>query len=408
MSSSLARWSMVAAVALVGVALVVTAWTTRASVVAASDTLVRGQLDGALQAVRADLGELDGPPSDADLAAVLEAHRADGVRYLALVDGERRVVAAAGTSDPTRARRDLGPPRRGWGGRRDRDRDRDRRAARVVIEVEPLQAEALATSATRTLGAGIAVAIALLVFATVLVRRTLAREAADRAAERDRERDRRLASLGEMSAVLAHEIRNPLASLKGNAQLLAGMLPAGERPRAKAERVVDEAVRLETLTNDLLAFVRTGELHRAPVDPTAILRDAIAAVALPEAARALPEPIAIDTRAAPATWSLDAGRIRQVLTNLLDNAVSAGPPARAAITTVGDRLIFEITDRGPGIPAADRPHLFEPFFTRKTQGTGLGLAVAERVVALHGGAIQVDDAPGGGARFRVLLPRGDS
>ena len=97
-----------------------------------------------------------------------------------------------------------------------------------------------------------------------------------------------------------------------------------------------------------------------------------------------------------------------MLTNLLDNAVSAGPPARAAITTVGDRLIFEITDRGPGIPAADRPHLFEPFFTRKTQGTGLGLAVAERVVALHGGAIQVDDAPGGGARFRVLLPRGDS
>ncbi|MCE9575585.1 MAG: hypothetical protein K8W52_20710 [Deltaproteobacteria bacterium] len=144
MSSSLARWSMVAAVALVGVALVVTAWTTRASVVAASDTLVRGQIDGALQAVRADLGDLDGPPSDADLAAVLEAHRADGVRYLALVD-DRQVVAEAGTSDPTRPRRDLGPPRRGWGGRRDRDRDRDRRGARVVIEVEPLEAEALAT-----------------------------------------------------------------------------------------------------------------------------------------------------------------------------------------------------------------------------------------------------------------------
>jgi two-component system sensor histidine kinase HydH len=177
------------------------------------------------------------------------------------------------------------------------------------------------------------------------------------------------------------------------------MLPDGERPRAKALRVVDEAVRLETLTNDLLAYVRTGELHRAPVAPAEVLRAAAAAVAHPDTAA-----IAIDDRGAPAAWTLDADRMRQVLTNLLDNAVAAGPPVTAAISAAGGSLTFTITDHGPGIPAEDRPNLFEPFFTRKTQGTGLGLAIARRVVEQHGGRIVVDDAPGGGARFRVELP----
>ena len=104
-----------------------------------------------------------------------------------------------------------------------------------------------------------------------------------------------------MSAVLAHEIKNPLASLKGNAQLLAAMLPAGDKPRAKAERVVDEAVRLEKLTNDLLAFVRTGEL--APRAGRARRRWSA------RRRRAAGE---VDgrRRGAPATWSLDAARMR--------------------------------------------------------------------------------------------------
>ena len=128
------------------------------------------------------------------------------------------------------------------------------------------------------------------------------------------EHGRRLAALGEMSAVLAHEIRNPLASLKGNAQLLAAMLPeaAGDKPRQKAARVVDEAVRLEALTNDLLEFVRTGELRRADVDPAALLRDCAASVS---------DAIELDTAAAPPSWPLDDARLRQVLVNLLSNAV---------------------------------------------------------------------------------------
>jgi two-component system, NtrC family, sensor histidine kinase HydH len=215
--------------------------------------------------------------------------------------------------------------------------------------------------------------------------------------ERQRAHERRLASLGEMSAVLAHEIRNPLASLKGNAQLLARGLPEDERGRAKAQRVVDEAVRLEALVNHLLEFVRTGAIERAPTDPGALLRDAAAAVD--------PERIDVDADGAPATWPLDGARIRQVLTNLLANAVQAGSGRVAAAVARRDgRLAFTVRDRGDGIPDEDLARIFEPFFTRRTQGTGLGLAVCKRIVEQHGGTLTAANAPGGGAVFTVLLP----
>jgi two-component system sensor histidine kinase HydH len=198
-----------------------------------------------------------------------------------------------------------------------------------------------------------------------------------------------------MSAVLAHEIKNPLASLKGNAQLLASALPAGEKSRAKADRVVDEAVRLEKLTSDLLAFVRTGQLARAAVDPTAIARDA---------AGSIDGTVEVDATGAPAMWSLDAARLREVLVNLIDNANAAGPPVRVVVAALNGKLVYEISDKGPGVPAGDRDKIFEPFHTGKTRGTGLGLAIAKRMVELHRGSIAVDDAPGGGARFRIEIP----
>jgi two-component system, NtrC family, sensor histidine kinase HydH len=254
-----------------------------------------------------------------------------------------------------------------------------------------VQARKLRDAAARTFYLGVAAAGMLLVIAAALVRSIL------RAAARERQlaHERRLASLGEMSAVLAHEIRNPLASLKGNAQLLAERLPPGEKARQKADRVVEEAIRLETLTNNLLVFVRTGELARRPTAPAELLREAAAAVD--------PE-IEVDAADAPPSWSLDAERLRQVLVNLLENAVQAGPPVRARVSSSGGRLVFEVEDHGPGVAAADAERIFEPFFTKRAQGTGLGLAVAKRVVELHAGTIAVEDAPGGGARFRVTIP----
>ncbi|MEO7730900.1 MAG: HAMP domain-containing sensor histidine kinase [Kofleriaceae bacterium] len=400
----LAGWSIVVVFALIGAALLATVWTTRSSILDASDAVRCGQANAVVQAVRADLANLDGIPTQADLTAILGERDDDGLRYLAMVEGRARleVVAAAGTPIGSGIANVFAAGRGGC--KIDEAGDRLRmelrslrklkdggRTPRFIIEVEPVQANDLRDASSLTLGVGGLAALALLGVAFVLIRR----EARRRADAQARERERRLASLGEMSAVLAHEIKNPLASLKGNAQLLARMLPEGEKPRAKADRVVDEAVRLEQLTNDLLQFVRTGSIQRTPVDPAALVR---------EAAGSVPGEILVETQGAPPRWSLDAGRIRQVVVNLLDNAVAAGPPVTLTVRREDRRLIIEVADRGPGVAEDDRDKIFEPVFTGKTSGTGLGLAVVRRVVELHHGTIAVYATPGGGATFRAEIP----
>ncbi len=398
----LAGWSVVAAFVLIGIALFATVWSTRSSVVSASTAVRDGQALAIERAVRASLADLEAMPSTEDLQAILAQHSGEGLRYVAMVENPGLIVASAGSpvgsaldEQPTatgfqevkgRLRTTLRPLRRMKAGGR---------TPRYILEIEPVQANKLREASTYTLGVGVVAAISLLGVAIVLVRR----EARRNADERARERERRLAHLGEMSAVLAHEIKNPLASLKGNAQLLAQMLaktqPEGDKQRAKAERVVDEAVRLEQLTNDLLHFVRTGEIQRTPIDPSALVR---------EAASSVPGEITVASATAPPTWSLDGPRIRQVIVNLIDNAVAAGPPVAVDVRTDKRQLVIEVADQGPGVPAEDREKIFEPFFTGKTQGTGLGLAIARRVVELHGGTLSVHSSPRGGALFRAEIP----
>ena len=240
------------------------------------------------------------------------------------------------------------------------------------------------------------VALALWVGAAIAFRWLKGREAL----EAQLARERHLAVLGEMSAVLAHELRNPLASLKGHAQLLTEALPEG-RSRTKAERVVKEALRLEDLTSSLLAFVRTGTIHRQETDPVAVVRAAAEEVD--------PRLIELDAQAAPSSWSLDAARMQQVLSNLLRNAVQASPPGSpvfARIATEEKALLYEVRDVGTGIPAGQEHVIFEPFHTGRPLGNGLGLAVARRVVELHGGSIRASNHPEGGALFRVRIPLG--
>ncbi len=397
----LAGWSIVVTFLLLGVALLATVWSTRLSVVDASDAVRRGQALALEQGVRADLADLEGPPTTGDLETILQKYSDQGLRYVAMIDG-RDVLAEAGSS----VHEGLPPPRghTASSSRLDevdgriiiavrhfrRMRDGGRRW-RVYIEFDPDQATTLKQTATATLGIGAIAAASLLGVALVLV----LREARRNAEERARERERRLATLGEMSAVLAHEIKNPLASLKGNAQLLSSMLPAGEKPRAKADRVVDEAVRLEHLTNDLLRFVRTGAIKREPVDPGGLVR---------EAANSVKGDITIDTTRAPKSWSLDAARIREVVVNLTDNAVAAGEPVTVTVQVINKHLVIDVGDRGPGVPEDSRNKIFEAFHTGKTQGTGLGLAVVRRVIEQHDGTINVLTNPGGGALFRAEIP----
>ena len=269
---------------------------------------------------------------------------------------------------------------------------------RLAIEFEPIASLETVHRGLAGLCLSIGASVLLTLAAVILARRA---ERAERA-EAELMAQRQLAQLGTMSAVLAHEIRNPLASLKGHAQLLAERVVDADLAR-RIDRVVVEAVRLEHLTADLLEFARSGAIHVVPSDPRAIVERAVQAT---DAAR-----IDVDFAQAPAQWPLDADRMLQVVTNMLGNALAVtAPPARVevAVSLEDDGLLLTVQDRGPGVPAAERQQIFEPFHTTKTRGTGLGLAVAKRIVEMHGGSIDVRDADGGGALFRVCVPgRGD-
>jgi len=265
----------------------------------------------------------------------------------------------------------------------------------LVIEFEPIGSADVVGRAAVVLGLSGGVALLLTVAALILAAR--ARHAERTEAQLSAQRH--LARLGEMSAVLAHEIRNPLAALKGHAQLLAEQVV--EPPiAARVDRVVKEAVRLEQLTNDLLEFVRSGVIRRGSANPGELLQRAARAT---DAAR-----VEVTTEGAPDSADLDGARIEQVLINLIENALEVTPPGRpvqaAASAARGGGLVFTVRDHGPGVPPGERARIFEPFHTTKTRGTGLGLAVASRIVELHGGRIDVLDAAGGGAVFRVFLP----
>jgi two-component system sensor histidine kinase HydH len=264
----------------------------------------------------------------------------------------------------------------------------------IVWEFEPTEAHSTVRRAL--IGLVVSAGAALLLMSAAVGLWHLARREDKMRAELDRKEH--LARLGGMSAVLAHEIRNPLAALKGNAQLLAEDLHNPRAP-ARVEHIVRSAQRLESLTNDLLHFARSGAVRAALTSPTEVLEAAALTMG--------PERIDLSVDGAPATWMLDAGRMEQVLVNLLDNALKVTPDDKqvtAEVRQSGRELVYAVRDHGPGVPAADRVRIFEPFHTTSFRGTGLGLAVARRIVELHGGRIEVDDAPSGGAVFRVRIP----
>ena len=406
----LARWALPSAILLMGAALVATVWATNRGVENASTTISHGQGSMLFGAIRGGLRYAETPSSEL-LAELLEQHADDGLLYIALFDRDQLIIDI-GEAPPDRAELAVllaaHPPmslRRANGHIRvyaGRPRHSDQpppqpggaRRYDIVIEFEPRVGDELRADARRGLAIGTLAGLALLGLAIAAVRWHLRRAAL----ERQLAHERRLASLGEMSAVLAHEIRNPIASLKGNAQLLAKLTPEDDKRRRKVERLVGESERLERLTNDLLEFARVGEIARAPADPRQLLRSAAERVGGSDRIR-------FEDDGAPESWSLDGPRILQVLGNLYENALAASPEQiEASCSRERGRLLFEVRDHGEGILPADALHLFEPFFSRKNRGSGLGLAVAHRLVELHGGDISADNHPEGGARFRVSIP----
>lgn len=274
-------------------------------------------------------------------------------------------------------------------------RQRQRMArSRLVIEFEPVVAKAVLSRASVSLGVSLGAAI-LLLLATVIFWR-LSRRADQIQAQLAK--DSELVALGQMSAVLGHEIRNPLASLKGHAQLLVEKL-ADHPGQEGASIVVQEATRIEKLSAQILDFAKTGSLDRTPCDPASVLHEALQ--------RTEVDPVEVTVAEDLPLWSLDRERMVQVLLNVLSNAKQASPEGVAievAVLRRGERLVFEVADGGEGISPGDEEKIFEPFYTARTKGTGLGLALAARIVEGHGGRIIAENRVRGGARFLIELP----
>src|SRR5262245_52723240 len=215
-----------------------------------------------------------------------------------------------------------------------------------------------------------------------------------------------LTSLGEMAAVLAHEVRNPLAGIRGGVQLLGSMFPEAAEGKDLTRDILTRIDSLNAVLTDLLAFARVREIKPTPIDAEAFFGDLAASLKLDPAMRQVDVKI---QREPGLVVPADADHLRLVFTNLLLNAAQAmggaGRIESAAAASDADHVTLTVTDTGPGIPVHVRDRIFEPFFTTKHRGTGLGLPTARRIVEAHGGEIFVADAPRGGTVVRIVLPR---
>ena len=217
----------------------------------------------------------------------------------------------------------------------------------------------------------------------------------------------RLASLGQLSAVLAHEIRNPLASIKGSVEVLESEIPRGHVKREFLEIITSESDRLSKLVNEFLQFARPPRPEVAPVQPNDVARSVSALIAKQAARAGIHLLMRLDDTLPEVM--MDAEQIKQALLNIVINAMQAMPDGgRLEVTTAPSKtgIAFRIADSGPGIPVEVRQRLFNPFVTTKTGGTGLGLAIAYRLVKQHQGTIRAGEAPGGGSIFEIELPVG--
>jgi len=212
-----------------------------------------------------------------------------------------------------------------------------------------------------------------------------------------------------MAAGLAHEIRNPLGSIQGVAELLGDDAPAGSRKRELFDVLRKESKRLGTVVDDFLNFARPRPLTLAPVDISAVVERSVAQMQIDAGARS----IAIDTRLAPQLPRVqaDAELLHQVFLNLLLNAIAASPDhGRIEVTTAGmsrnsqTAVAITVHDWGMGIPEDALPRVFDPFFTTRETGTGLGLSISHTIVTDHGGSIEIESTPDNGCAVTVTLP----
>jgi len=212
-----------------------------------------------------------------------------------------------------------------------------------------------------------------------------------------------LARLGEMAAVIAHEVKNPLAGVRGAIQVIGGRLPADSKDAAVVKEIVNRIDALNELMKDLLLFARPPQPRPTLVDIGILIRTTADLLSGDPALKG----IAVEIEGAVPPLRVDAELLKIVFQNLLMNGAQAmqGRGAlRVLLEPADGRCRVTVRDSGPGIPADVRERIFTPFFTTKARGTGLGLPTAKRIVEAHGGSIAVHCPPGGGTTVEVRLP----
>jgi signal transduction histidine kinase len=227
--------------------------------------------------------------------------------------------------------------------------------------------------------------------------------------QREALRAEQLAAVGQMAAGVAHELRNPLMSMKLLVQSAAEQ-PGGGLCGRDLAVLEEEMTRLEQLTRTLLDFARPPQPQKRVFGLQELVESSVDLLSSQAAQRDVR--IDCDMPEAPVWAEADAGQLRQVLLNLLLNALEAirdGGTVRVGLTAVpaGDDpggVCLRVEDTGPGLPASLGPDIFAPFVSTKPSGIGLGLSICKRIVEAHGGVITAADRPGGGAVFEVRLP----
>jgi two-component system sensor kinase FixL len=212
-----------------------------------------------------------------------------------------------------------------------------------------------------------------------------------------------LTKLGEMAAVVAHEVKNPLAGIRGAIQVIGGRLPAGSKDGAVIKEIVARLDALNDLMKDLLLFARPPHPKFSPVDLSSLATTVADLVRQDPALNHL----RIEIDGAVPVIAGDAEMLKIVLQNLVLNSAHATHghgTVRIALLATAEGCELTVTDDGPGIPADVRERLFTPFFTTKARGTGLGLSTAKRLIEAHGGTIAIECPTSGGTTVRLGFP----
>jgi PAS domain S-box-containing protein len=208
-----------------------------------------------------------------------------------------------------------------------------------------------------------------------------------------------LTQLGQLAAVVAHEVRNPLAGLRGSLQILESRLPPGMREREIIAPMIQRIDGLGKTVEDILLFARPQPPRRRPVALRAVIAEAAASARAADSCQVI-------VAGEDAVVQADPEMLRAVMLNLVLNAchASGGQPVEIEMIADGVMCRIEVRDRGPGIPDEIRDRIFDPFFTTKSSGTGLGLPIVKRLIEAQGGQVRLRTRDGGGTVAEVSLP----